>query len=236
MSTISPHTTRANGTVLTATIYNADHANHVSNAQNLNNDKIEGATPPVVDGALVLFDGTGGAALRDSAFSESDLNDFGDLSGPAVAVNENFTRFDGTTGKLVEDSGFSIPTTAEVRSSAANRLFPTSQIESASAPVTLTDAATIAVDWDTFINGIVTLGGNRTFGNPTNVQIGTWRTVEIVQDGTGNRTLTFDTNYVKNGGTEPDLTNAASAHDRIALYAQSATRIEVYVMALDIKA
>lgn len=66
MTTINPHTTRANGTILTATIYNTDHANHVSNAQALNADKIEGATPPVVDGHAVLFDGTSGAAIRSA--------------------------------------------------------------------------------------------------------------------------------------------------------------------------
>jgi hypothetical protein len=64
MSTINGHTTRANGTILTAAIYNFDHVNHVSNAQNLNTDKVEGATPPVVDGHAVVFDGTSGTAIR----------------------------------------------------------------------------------------------------------------------------------------------------------------------------
>ena len=64
MATINAHTTRANGTVLTATIYNADHVNHISNAQALNTDKLEGATPPVVDGHVAVFDGTSGAVLR----------------------------------------------------------------------------------------------------------------------------------------------------------------------------
>jgi hypothetical protein len=48
MTTINPHTTRGTGTILTAAIYNADHNNHVTNAQNLNSDKLErsgGVTP-----------------------------------------------------------------------------------------------------------------------------------------------------------------------------------------------
>jgi hypothetical protein len=76
MTTISPHTTRANGTILTATIYNTDHSNHIANAQALNSDKVEGATPPVVDGNAVVFDGTSGAAIRDSGSApvlEDDL-------------------------------------------------------------------------------------------------------------------------------------------------------------------
>lgn len=36
MATINPHTTRATGTVLTAAIYNADHQNHITNANALN--------------------------------------------------------------------------------------------------------------------------------------------------------------------------------------------------------
>lgn len=42
MTTIAAHTTRSIGTILTATIYNTDHVNHVSNAQNLNTDKADG--------------------------------------------------------------------------------------------------------------------------------------------------------------------------------------------------
>lgn len=66
MTTISPHTTRAPGTILTATIYNTDHVNHILNATNLNSDKLEGATPPVVDSHIVLFNGTSGAAIKTS--------------------------------------------------------------------------------------------------------------------------------------------------------------------------
>lgn len=36
MAVINPHTTRATGTVLTAAIYNADHQNHITNANALN--------------------------------------------------------------------------------------------------------------------------------------------------------------------------------------------------------
>lgn len=41
MAIIIPHTTRAAGTVLTASIYNADHVNHVTNANSLNTAKLE---------------------------------------------------------------------------------------------------------------------------------------------------------------------------------------------------
>ncbi|MBI3654093.1 MAG: hypothetical protein HY231_23935 [Acidobacteria bacterium] len=62
-------------------------------------------------------------------------------------------------------------------------------------PVTLTDAATIAVNASLGNNFICTLGGNRTLGNPTNGTNGQQLTFELVQDATGSRTLTLDTKY-----------------------------------------
>lgn len=102
-------------------------------------------------------------------------------------------------------------------------------LETAAAPVTLTDAATIAVDWDTFINGVVTLGGNRTLGNPTNGQPGTWRRIQFNQDGTGSRTITWSNQYVHPGGTDAVLSTAASAVDTIYIYCRSSTVFEVHV-------
>lgn len=71
MTTISGHTTRATGTILTAAIYNFDHNNHVNNANALNTEKIEGVTPPVVAGNFMSFANTGGAEAADSGVSAS---------------------------------------------------------------------------------------------------------------------------------------------------------------------
>lgn len=46
MAIINPHTTRATGTVLTAAIYNADHQNHITNANALNADIAATLIPP----------------------------------------------------------------------------------------------------------------------------------------------------------------------------------------------
>lgn len=58
--------------------------------------------------------------------------------------------------------------------------------------VGLTDAATIAVDASAGNIFVVTLGGNRTMGAPTNPTRGQTITFEIVQDGTGGRTLAWN--------------------------------------------
>lgn len=53
MAVINPHTTRGTGTVLTAAIYNADHQNHITNANSLNAELIsDTAAIAVLDGRL----------------------------------------------------------------------------------------------------------------------------------------------------------------------------------------
>lgn len=64
-----------------------------------------------------------------------------------------------------------------------------------STPEVLTDAATIAVDASLGNDFTVTLGGNRTLGNPTNSVNGQKILFAIRQDGAGNRTLTLGADY-----------------------------------------
>lgn len=71
-------------------------------------------------------------------------------------------------------------------------------------PVQLVDAPVIAVDASLGSLMRVTLGGNRTLGNPTNPSDSQMIMFEFTQDGVGNRLLTFDTKY--NFGS--DLTSA----------------------------
>ena len=94
-------------------------------------------------------------------------------------------------------------------------------------PVALTDAATIAVDLSLGNNFTVTLAGNRTLGAPTNVTAGQSGVIVVTQDGTGSRTLAYNTAYKFAGGTAPTLTTTASAVDVLAYYVESASRITV---------
>ena len=81
---------------------------------------------------------------------------------------------------------------------------------------TLTDGATITPDFATGNFFTVTLDGNRTLANPTNMVAGQGGCFFIVQDGTtGGRTLGYDTQYDFAGGGPPTLSTAAGAVDRI---------------------
>jgi hypothetical protein len=61
--------------------------------------------------------------------------------------------------------------------------------------VSLSDGATISVDASLGDIYRITLGGNRTLGNPTNLVDGQTIQVQVKQDGTGNRTLSYGNVY-----------------------------------------
>ena len=90
---------------------------------------------------------------------------------------------------------------------------------------TLTDGANISVDLSASNNFAVTLAGNRTLDNPTNIVAGQSGSIFIVQDSTGSRTLAYGTYYDFAGGTAPTLSTAADAVDRIDYIVRSATSI-----------
>ena len=90
---------------------------------------------------------------------------------------------------------------------------------------TLTDAATITPDFGANQNFTVTLAGNRTLANPSNMVVGQTGSIFIVQDSTGSRTLSYGTSYDFSGGTAPTLTTTASAVDRIDYVVRTSTSI-----------
>ena len=90
---------------------------------------------------------------------------------------------------------------------------------------TLTDGATITPDFGANQNFTVTLAGNRTLANPSNMVVGQTGSIFIIQDGTGSRTLSFGSYYDFAGGTAPTLTTTAAAVDRIDYVVRTATSI-----------
>lgn len=77
----------------------------------------------------------------------------------------------------------------------------------------LTDGATINWNVASGAFATVTLGGNRTLANPTNLLAGASYAVKVTQDGTGSRTLAYGSVYKWAGGVVPVLSTAASAVD-----------------------
>lgn len=77
----------------------------------------------------------------------------------------------------------------------------------------LTDGASIAWNLDDAQTASVTLGGNRTLANPTNMAArGTYLLI-VKQDATGGRTLAYGSAFKWPGGLAPVLSTAANAVD-----------------------
>ena len=86
--------------------------------------------------------------------------------------------------------------------------------------VTLTDAATITPNLAQTNNFTVTLGGNRTMANATNITAGQSGFIVVRQDGTGSRTLSFGLGWRFPSNTAPTLTTTASAVDLLVYVAR----------------
>jgi hypothetical protein len=101
---------------------------------------------------------------------------------------------------------------------------PGSIVNALPGPQTLTDAATIATNAALGNHFRVTLGGNRTLGNPTNPTDSQRVVWELIQDGTGSRTITLDTAFAL--GTDLStvtLTTTASKRDFLGAIYNSVT-------------
>lgn len=97
----------------------------------------------------------------------------------------------------------------------------TGQLLGVGAPFALTDAATITTNAQNGRAFSVTLGGNRTLANPTNMTPGQSYRWIITQDATGSRTLAYGTLFKFSGSST--LTTTASATDILTGYYDGTT-------------
>ncbi len=157
------------------------------------------------------------------------------VSGTQTLTNKTLTSptinggtISGITDLAVADGGTGASDAAGARSNlgaaalAVAQSFTAAQRGSITA---LTDGATITPDFAAANNFSVTLGGNRTLANPSNLTAGQSGVIVITQDGTGGRTLAFGSNWKFAAGTAPTLTTTAAAVDVLAYYVESSSRI-----------
>ena len=96
--------------------------------------------------------------------------------------------------------------------------------------LTLTDAASIAVDFAKGNNFLVTIGGNRTLELPTNCTAGQSGQIHVIQDGSGSRTLAYNTAWQFVSGAVPTLSTGASDVDILCYIARSATTVDTVLL------
>jgi hypothetical protein len=169
------------------------------------------STPTAAEGYLWVKSDTPNALL------------FTDDAGTDYVLTDALVATDASTTFVNANEA----TAANIRAGAADVIVTPAAIEAAVEEVTLTDAATVAVDWSTFVNGVVTLAGNRTLGAPTNAEPGTTRVIRVVQDATGSRTLSFNAVYLFPGGTAPTMSTAANSKDTLYIYCETTSLFHV---------
>ena len=96
----------------------------------------------------------------------------------------------------------------------------------AGTPVTLTDAASIALNLTTGTNFIVSLGGNRTLENPSNAAVGQTGQIYVIQDGTGSRTLAFGDAYNFENSQTPVMSTSANSVDLLVYNVRGVSAID----------
>lgn len=150
------------------------------------------------------------------------------VKGPPHSAGASYTltlpNDTGTSEQVLETNGSGVTSWATPVKLGAAQSFTKAQ---RGTPVALTDAASVAVDLSLGNNFSLTLAGNRTLAAPTNVTAGQSGVIIVTQDGTGSRTLAYNSVFKFAAATAPTLTTTASAVDVLAYYVESATRISV---------
>lgn len=91
------------------------------------------------------------------------------------------------------------------------------------------DGATVTFNMATSSRHGVTLGGNRTLA-VSNVSVGQFFIIRLLQDGTGSRTVTWFSTLKWAGGAAPTLTTTASKADMFGFYCTSANNFDAFVI------
>lgn len=122
-------------------------------------------------------------------------------------------RITGTAGKIIKFITGSTIGDSSLDESGATGIVGSKSINSIL--VALVDGASIATNAGTSNLFSVTLAGNRTLANPTNLQTGGTYLWVITQDGTGSRTLAYGNSFTWPSGAACVLSTAAGAIDLV---------------------
>jgi hypothetical protein len=96
--------------------------------------------------------------------------------------------------------------------------------------VTLTDAASVAMDLLTGNHFQLTLGGNRTLSYPTGGSVGQVGHIYLLQDGTGTRILSYNNSWKFPSGTVPTLTTSINSVDMLCFAYRNTSVVDAVII------
>ena len=186
-------------------------------------------TIKTASGSGSTVDTSSAGIFFSDAVSVYSMNDRLNLSGFAqISSSNTFTDTNTFTSAVGFATSVSITqaqiVAASVSTATINNATFIKQV--AGTPVTLTDAASIAVDFSTGTNFVVSLGGNRTLENPSNAVAGQTGHIYVIQDGTGSRTLAFGDAYNFQGGTAPTMSTSVNSVDLLVYNTRGVSAID----------
>ena len=161
-----------------------------------------------------------GAAFSDSILSVSGISG---AVGDSPAIGVSLTNVTGGRGIQIDmdafqngnalhinhsGGGLAVAATGNSEFSGTVKVFDALYTDI----VALVDAASITTDASAGNIFAVTLGGNRTLANPSNLDHGTYIWI-VTQDGAGSRTLAYDTLFKFPSGVTPTLSTGAGDVD-----------------------
>jgi hypothetical protein len=115
----------------------------------------------------------------------------------------------------------------DLRSGADQKFLTPKVAFDAQAYVPLTDAATIAVDFNAGFNFSVTLTANRILGFPTNPKVGQSGFIDVTEPGAGAKTLAFAAGYTFDGGLAPAIDLVANRTSSLYYHVRSGSEVRI---------
>ena len=173
----------------------------------------------------LVSDGSGDVSVSNVTSSEVNMLDGGtSATGTTLAGTDRVITNDAGTMVQVALSDFDTYFGSSLSFPALTSANTFSATQSGSITA-LSDGANISVNLALNNHFSVTLAGNRTLDNPSNIVAGTSGSFFLTQDGTGSRTLSYGSYYDFAAGAAPTLTTTAAAVDRIDYIARTTTSL-----------